>query len=244
MEAAMAGRKEKTRQVGTIPEYTDFNPEGISNGEEIILSVDEFEVIRLIDLVHLSQDQASEKMNVARTTITAIYERARTKLADALVNGKRLRIEGGNIRFDSKQQPYVKADIKEKGEKAMRIAVTYDNGNIFQHFGMTEQFKLYDVAEGKVTSSQVVGTDGAGHGALTGFLADNRVNTLICGGIGGGAQSAMNEAGITLYGGVSGNADETVQKLLDGSLEYDPNVVCSHHEGHHGDGKCGEHGCH
>jgi predicted Fe-Mo cluster-binding NifX family protein len=134
----------------------------------------------------------------------------------------------------------------------MRIAVTYDNGDVFQHFGRTSQFKIYDTEDGKVTSSQVVGTNGAGHGALAGFLKSNNVDTLICGGIGGGAQAAMGEAGITLYGGVTGNTDEAVQKLLDGSLDYDPNVVCSHHEGHHGGGECGhhehgscgEHGCH
>ena len=89
----------------------------------------------------------------------------------------------------------------------MRVAVTYENGMIFQHFGRTEQFKLYDIEEGKVISEQVVGTNGAGHGALAGFLKSASVDVLICGGIGGGAQMAMREAGITLFGGVSGSAD-------------------------------------
>lgn len=240
----MAGRKEKTRNVGTIPEYVGFQPEGISNGEEVILSVDEFEVIRLIDLMHMNQDEASKKMNVARSTVTSIYERARTKLADTLVNGKRLLIEGGNVRFSPQYAAHNEEKTHVKGEGIMRIAATYDNGQIFQHFGRTEQFKFYDVEDGKVSSSEVVGTNGAGHGALAGFLKSNKVDTLICGGIGGGAQSAMNEAGITIYGGVTGNTDKAVNKLLDGSLEYDPNVVCSHHEGHHGNGECGHHGEH
>ena len=240
----LAGRQEKTRQVGTMPEYIAFSPDGIPTGEEITLTVDEFEVIRLIDLEHLNQTDAAKKMNVARTTVTAIYERARTKLADALVNGKRLRIEGGNVEFRPRK---VLSEIKiaGKGENVMRVAVTYDNGNIFQHFGRTEQFKIYDVEDGKVASSQVIGTNGEGHGALAGFLKDNHVDTLICGGIGGGAQSAMSAAGITLYGGVSGDADQAVQALLDGSLVYDPNVVCNHHGNgecsHRDGGECGHH---
>ncbi|MCC6094238.1 MAG: DUF134 domain-containing protein [Eubacterium sp.] len=239
----MAGRQEKTRRVGTIPEYTSFNPEGIPTGEEVTLSVDEFEVIRLLDLEHMTQSETADQMHVARTTVTAIYDRARTKLADSLVNGKQLRIEGGNVQF----RPQIVQTVHkpaDKGEHIMRIAVTYDNGNVFQHFGRTEQFKFYDVENGKVTDTQVTGTNGAGHGALAGFLKNNQVDTLICGGIGGGAQAAMQEAGIKIYGGVSGNTDEAVSKLLNGTLEYDPNVVCSHHDGHHGNGQCGSHICH
>ena len=85
----------------------------------------------------------------------------------------------------------------------MKIAVTYDNGEIFQHFGHTEQFKLYDIENGKVTDSEVVGTNGSGHGALAGFLAQHQVQVLICGGIGGGAQNALAQAGIKLFGGCS-----------------------------------------
>ena len=148
----MAGRQEKTRKVGTMPEYITFSPDGIPNGEEVTLTVDEFETIRLIDLEHLNQSEASERMNVARTTVTAIYERARVKLADALINGKRLQIEGGNVEF---RPQHVQADkkINEKGANTMRIAVTYDNGDVFQHFGRTSQFKIYDAEDGKVTSS-------------------------------------------------------------------------------------------
>ena len=88
----------------------------------------------------------------------------------------------------------------------MKIAVTYENGQIFQHFGHTEQFKLYEILDGKITHTEVVDTNGSGHGALAGFLMQHGVDTLICGGIGGGAQMALAEAGIRLYGGVSGDA--------------------------------------
>ena len=126
----------------------------------------------------------------------------------------------------------------------MKIAVTYENGSIFQHFGHTEQFKLYEVSDGEIVSAEVVDTNGSGHGALAGLLHALGVEVLICGGIGGGAQMALAEAGIRLFGGVSGSADAAVQALLAGELLYNPNVMCSHHdEGHHHEGNCGSHGC-
>lgn len=125
----------------------------------------------------------------------------------------------------------------------MRIAVTYQNEEIFQHFGHTQQFKVYEVENGAVVASQVVDTNGSGHGALAGLLSGLDADVLICGGIGGGAQAALAAAGIKLYGGVSGNADEAVAAFLEGKLEFNPNVRCSHHDHHGEDHVCGNHGC-
>ena len=126
----------------------------------------------------------------------------------------------------------------------MRIAVTYENGQIFQHFGHTEQFKVYDIEDGKIVASEVVSTNGSGHGALAGVLNSLNADVLICGGIGGGAQMALASAGIQLFGGVSGDADQAVEALLAGTLVFNPNVQCKHHgEHHHHEGGCGEHGC-
>ena len=126
----------------------------------------------------------------------------------------------------------------------MKIAVTYEEGNIFQHFGHTEQFKIYEVTEGKVTDSYVIGTSGSGHGALAMVLAGEDIDVLICGGIGGGAQAALAAAGIKLFGGVWGDADAAVEALLSGNLAYDPDVRCNHHDHEHGEGHtCGSHGC-
>jgi len=124
----------------------------------------------------------------------------------------------------------------------MKIAVTYENGEIFQHFGHTENFKIYDVQDGKISNASILGTNGNGHGALADILKKENVNALICGGIGGGAKNALAEAGITLYGGVSGNADKAVDALLSGTLSYNPDAACGHHgEHHHGQGgHCGE----
>jgi predicted Fe-Mo cluster-binding NifX family protein len=123
----------------------------------------------------------------------------------------------------------------------MKIAVPYANGFVFQHFGQSEAFKVYTVEEGAVVSSEVVPTNGHGHGALAGFLKGLGVSALICGGIGGGARAALADAGIELYPGVSGPADESVLALLTGKLVYNPATVCGHH--HEGGHNCGEHRC-
>lgn len=123
----------------------------------------------------------------------------------------------------------------------MRIAVTYEAGKVFQHFGHTTQFKLYDIEAGKVVNEQIVNTNGQGHGALSGFLSEAKAEVLICGGIGAGAQNALANAGIQLLGGVSGDADDVVGAYLEGTLSFNPNVHCEHHAHEH---SCGEHHCH
>ena len=141
----------------------------------------------------------------------------------------------------------------------MKIAVTHENGQVFQHFGHTEQFKIYNTDNGKILSSEIISTEGHGHCALAGLLADLKVDLLICGGIGGGAQMALADADIQLRGGVSGSADMAVLAYLQGKLDYNPNVECNHHDhgeghechdhnhdhqcGHHHDHDC-DHGCH
>ena len=107
----------------------------------------------------------------------------------------------------------------------MRIAVSYENGAVFQHFGHTEQFKVYDVEGGEIVSSEVVDANGCGHGALTDILRGLHVDALICGGIGGGAQAALAASGIRLYGGVSGSADQAAGALAAGTLACDPGTV-------------------
>ena len=112
----------------------------------------------------------------------------------------------------------------------MKIAVTYENGQIFQHFGHTEQFKIYEIEDNTIISSEVIDTNGQGHGALAGLLKTLGADVLICGGIGGGAQMALADAGIKLYGGVSGSCDAAVEAYLTNNLGYNPNVKCDHHD--------------
>lgn len=265
-------RPVRRRRICFEPKYSQFIPDrreyGKShtkeNGEEnkeqnreqVLLTIDEFEAIRLIDHEKKTHEQCARQMAVSRTTVTEIYERARGKLADCIVNGKTLCISGGNyvlcdgsawkscgkncrkINHASENQ-----GVSRRESGTMKIAVTYEDGNVFQHFGHTEQFKVYEVTDGKIVDAQVVGTMGSGHGALAGMLSDQNVDVLICGGIGAGAQVALAEAGIKLYGGVTGSADEAIVAFLSGNLAFNPEVHCNHHheEGH----SCGreKHGC-
>lgn len=249
-------RPTKCRRVCRFPETVAFAPMGETDEEPVVLTIDEFEAIRLIDKEGLSQEQCGIQLGVGRTTSQNIYDRARKKLADALVLGLPIKIEGGDYRVcDGNAEICYKKDCVQKqiqigysiykGDNVMRIAVTYENGNIFQHFGRTEQFKVYDVENGKIVKEEILSTNGSGHGALAGVLSAVKADVLICGGIGGGAQIALAEAGIKLYGGVSGNADEAVKAFIEGGLEYNPDVRCNHHDSEH-EGKehtCGEHGC-
>ena len=120
----------------------------------------------------------------------------------------------------------------------MKVAVTYEDGKVFQHFGHTEYFKIYDVKDGKVVGSEIIPTDGSGH-----FLATHKADALICGGIGGGALNALSEAGIRVLAGVSGDADSRVDEFVEGTLVFGTEANCSHSHEHGEGGSCIEHGC-
>lgn len=255
-------RPNKVKRVGKVPARRIFyaaeqsgEPGAVLGAAGIIMGIEEFETIRLIDYLGLTQAEAACRMNVGRTTVQSLYTSARRKIARYIVEGSFLTIDTANC-----MTPYMTASAENnqesagmfmKGEFNMKIAVTYENGQVFQHFGHTEQFKLYTVEDGKITGSEVVDTNGSGHGALASFLKEHGVDTLICGGIGAGAKNALAEMGIELFAGAAGDADAQAESFLAGNLVYDPNTECSHHHGsheHHGNhcghGDCGSHGDH
>ncbi len=123
----------------------------------------------------------------------------------------------------------------------MKVAVTYDDGMIFGHFGHTEQFKIYEIENGEIIKTEIADTNGSGHSALAQFLNEKGVDALICGGIGMGARIALDEAEIELMPGVSGDADKAVKSYMEGKLNYNPEATCSHH--HEGEHDCGSHTC-
>ena len=274
-------RPPRCRRICQAPQYESFSPEECPReSEAVTLTLDEYEVIRLVDLEKKTHEQCAAQMDISRTTVTEIYETARGKIARCIVLGQRLVIAGGNYRLcegrehtrcgkcccrkGSKQTPLTsldlsqelpaadrfnsslpKSNLQNEGDIIMKIAVTYENGEIFQHFGHTKQFKIYEVENGVITKSEVMDSNGSGHGALAGLLSESGIEVLICGGIGGGAQMALAEADIKLYGGVSGNADEAVLALINATLGYNPDVHCDHHDHEHGESghTCGSHGC-
>ena len=232
-------RPTRCRRIGQIPAYRSFSPDDSEPTGDVVLTVDEYEAVRLLDGEGLTQEECALRMNISRTTVTAIYDGARKKIADVIANGRRLLISGGCCEYEPVE---VGQSIMEKRSTAMRIAVTYENGDVFQHFGHTEQFKLYDVENGKIVGEQVISADGYGHGALAGFLKAIKADVLICGGIGMGARMALADAGIGLYPGVSGSADAAARALAEGKLAFDPDASCNCHEHHH-DGDCGHDHC-
>lgn len=250
-------RPQKCRRICNVPQTDSFYPEKHRGEIPIIMTVDEYEVIRLVDLEEKTHEQCALQMDISRSTVQEIYENARRKLAACIVYGRKLVIAGGNYRVcdgrencrcelkcqqaDNKKRTELKN--RNRGGFTMKIAVPYENGQIFQHFGHTERFKFYETDNTEIVNSEIIETAGSGHGALAGFLMKHGADTLICGGIGGGAQTALAEAGIRLYGGVSGDADTAVTELLSGKLNYNPDVQCSHHEHHGENNSCGSHSC-
>ncbi len=250
-------RPQKCRRICNVPRTDSFRPEKHRGEIPIIMTVDEYEVIRLVDLEEKTHEQCALQMDISRSTVQEIYENARRKLAACIVYGRKLVIAGGNYRVcDGRENCRCELKCRQadnnkrtelkngnRGGFTMKIAVPYENGQIFQHFGHTERFKFYETDNTEIVNSEIIETAGSGHGALAGFLMKHGADTLICGGIGGGAQTALAEAGIRLYGGVSGDADTAVTELLSGKLNYNPDVQCSHHEHHGENNSCGSHSC-
>lgn len=261
------GRPSRCRRVCGEPIYQHFGPcqEPEPQEEPILLTVDEYEAIRLTDYEKKSHEQCAEQMQISRTTATEICSRAHFKIADSIIHGKPLMIAGGHYQICQGSEScegrgcghpcrWLKQTGKninrnQEGVFSVKIAVTYENDMIFQHFGHTEQFKLVEVENGQIVKEEIVHATDGGHGALAKFLSDLNVEVLICGGIGAGAQNALAEAGIQLFGGVTGSVDDAVKAFLAGNLNYNADVRCEHHEHEHGHhehhGHCGEdkHGC-
>ncbi len=242
-------RPVKCRKVCHFPTSTGFDPVEKSEAEVIQLTIDEYETIRLIDYEGLSQEQCCAYLQVARTTVQKIYESARAKLAHMIVEGRSLRIGGGDYALcDCRGKclglvPCGRREIfrnytREKGEGVMRIMTTYRDGEIFPHFGRTEEVKVYDAEDGKVVSSEVIGTEGRAHGQLAEILEAMKPDVLICGGIGPGAVNALSSLNIKVCAFVEGSADAAVNAYLDGTLKYESSATCGEHEGHHHDCHC------
>lgn len=246
----------KRRRICTLPGCGSFGPLGGAPPSEVVgMSVDEYETIRLIDFEGLTQEQCAARMDIARTTVQAIYTAARAKLAECLVCGAELRISGGQYKLcdgnakgcgcgfcrrENRGSGTIINQITE--EKSMRIAVTFENDMVGQHFGKTQCFKIFDVADGQVVSATLVAPR-EGHGALVGFLKEQGVSIVICGGIGDGMCTALDNAGIMVYAGVTGAVDDCFRAKLANTLQRSESATCGchgkHDHDHSHEGGCG-----
>lgn len=249
-------RPAKRKNVCMLPNYSFFSPQSDldlikSESETITISTEEFETIRLIDYLGLTQNDCAEHMNTARTTVQRLYNSARKKISLMLIQGYTIQIKGGNYSLCHRSQCTItkskcskqKHNSKRKDLDNMKIAVTYENGEIFQHFGKTKQFKIYNISDNKILSSEIMSSGENGHGALADMLSEANIDILICGGIGRGAQNALLSCGIKFFGGVTGLADAAVDAYLSDSLNYNADVHCIHSE-HSCSNENGEHKCH
>ena len=155
----------RCRYVASIPNVTYFKPAGIPlrDLDEVRLSVEEAEAVRLKDLEDLDQAHGAEKMNISRPTFQRVLASARKKIADALLNGKAIRIEGGNFEvislgckcFNGCDDIAQVNKVQKEGEQSMKIAVVTDDGTtICQHFGRALYYTVITVDNGKVVGKE------------------------------------------------------------------------------------------
>lgn len=218
-------RPRKSRKVCHFPRCHSFGPaEQIPGKEPVILTVDEYEAIRLIDQEGFSQESCGERMGIARTTVQQIYATARKKLAQMLVEGSPLQIAGGDYQLCSGRQDcgedlcfkqYYSKEY-EKPEPCVRIATACEAGKICPNFEDTRQFKIYDVRKKKLLSSQIVDIKAADRNQLACILTALRTDTLICGHISAGTGLALDAAGIRVQKGISGDADTEAAAIFSG----------------------------
>jgi predicted DNA-binding protein (UPF0251 family)/predicted Fe-Mo cluster-binding NifX family protein len=186
--------------------------------EEVRLGFDEAEAIRLADLEGLYQEAAARSMGVSRQTFGRIIETARRKVADSILNGKALRIEGGEYTID------------EEGERIMKIAVPSNNGQVDDHFGHCKEFIIFSVQDNRIADETVLPSP-EGCGCKSGVAADLAragVTHLVAGNMGEGAVRVLGSHGIKVVRGASGEARKAAQAFLDGSFE-DSGRSCSSH---------------
>ncbi len=214
------------KTIDTFSKCEVFKPQGIpmSELEEVTLSLDELEALRLSDLDGLYQEAAARAMGISRQTFGRIIESARQKTASALLNGKALRITGGNVR------------LKNEGEDMMKIAVPTVGNQVDQHFGHCEKYSIFTIEDKAIIAEEYMESP-AGCGCksnMASVLAQNGVKILIAGGIGNGAVNVLANNGIKTIKGASGTVRNAVELFLQGELVDSGDICQSHtHDPHH-----------
>lgn len=234
-------RPVKFRKVCSMPERSFFGPAGFGpDGRNIVrMTIDEYETIRLIDLEGFTQEECATQMDVARTTVQGIYNDARKKLAEVIVEGATLFIDGGRYELCNEDAVSCGRGCRRNGkrsrnmdEKIVKIAVASDDEMVTNHFGHCKNFNIYHIENGKIVSNNSVFNPGHKPGFLPNFLKDLGVNVIIAGGMGGGAMELFNDNGIEVILGAEGNAREVVELYMKGEL-ISSDSVCHEHAHHH-----------
>ncbi len=238
-----------TKERIICPQMREYFFQSGKAANPLLIQADELEALRLCDLEEKSQSEAADMMRISRGTLQRMLYAAHQKIAFALLNGNPIMTQGNENGTEGCQQSCRFCSRKyqqhpTQGVTIMKFAITCENGMVFQHFGHTPEFAVFTVENKQIVNKEILPSGESGHGALAGLLQQNGIELLICGGIGGGAQMALAEAGIKLIGGASGAVDDVAAAFLADKMLINPNFHCNHHQhGHEDGGSCGSHGC-
>ena len=217
--------------------FAASNEQNLETKPSITLNLEEWECLRLVDYLGMDQEEAAVSLDVSRQLLQMLLRSARQKVARALVEVLPLHIRDGYYTYTD-----VVGESRIDRSEEMKVAVTCFQDDVFQHFGRTPEFAIFQVEDGKIVKEERVAAPAEGHGALAGFLKTQNVNTLICGGIGGGAINALRAAGIEVFTGASGNVRDQAESLLAGKLPQQGDANCDHSGHDHGhEAGCGHH---
>ncbi len=232
------------RKVYGIPDYLFFKPAGIpvSQLEEVGISIEEVEALRLSDVENMSQTDAAKEMNVSRATYQRVLDNAHKQVADALINGKAIRIEGGNYEFrtciDRREG---QMHEKKQGEKKnMKFGIPGIYGKLCPHFGKSSEFIIIEAEKGNIISKKSVVPSASGCASLPQLLIQNGVEIVLAGGMGAPPRAALENNGIKVVLGVAEtDPEKAVLDYLEGNLDATGENSCDHgDEPHHHEGGC------
>ena len=229
----------KSRNIMEEPYCSKFNPERMGEHGSVVLSLDEYEVIRKCDYERLSQENCATVMKISRTTVQRIYASARVKIAQALVLGKVLEIEGGPVKIIDQSPLDNISSIHETGENKLKIAIGLNGQNVADHFGHCNDFRIVEVENGVVVHQEELFDDVHVHQERPKFLKDNGVDVLIMKSMGKGAYNRLVALDIKCIDAQDKTVDEALSaylnKTLTTSLEATDCAGCGNHnhEGHH-----------
>lgn len=204
----------------------DIFPSTKKDSQTIYLSLEEYETIRLIDHCGYDQAKCAQSMEISRSTVVSLYNSARKKLARHMIEGLTMCIKGGN---------YIMAN--EQAVQNTIIAVPCVESDVYGHFGHCPRFMIYTIQNAEITSEQALDTTDKGCQLLAPYLKEHGVKIVICGNIGAGAKNNLLNQGIQVFPGASGHAKKQVESFLAGTLAYNENAQCAHHDHSH----CGHH---
>lgn len=216
----------KKRYCRRLDQAKLYKPQGIPSDDLMtqILSLDEFEAIRLCDYEGFSQIDAAKEMDVSRATIQRLLERSRKKIVEALLHNQAIELKNdiANVKLKGEN----KLDKQELN--SIRIAFpTSDKVTIDDHFGHSREFAIYDISDNEIINLMIVAPPPQETGVIPSYLGDLGVDVIITGHVGKNACRLFKDRNIDVILGASGRIDVNLNEYLGGFLS-DQRNICQH----------------